>query len=418
VFARVDPQTRKFLADEAGLRDIEITEGDEEVARVASFTFEDLSDAEPMPHGVYCSRVFKRRAANLHLRVIKDDRTFLVTIPNPVKAAFADWQPRPLPQTCRVGEVDIVLQSLTCSVPEDPDGFKEGQVVAKFEAFYQGRKVEGVEFSDDLDLADATGNVGDEACPPLFAESAWKVRKSFRRTDAFPFSETEGIICASVPMPAPGKYQILPLREEDMKGRFRTAAVVGRGHYLWRGGTFVESGEVLSEEELTAMLAREKEDVLILNALEPCVVLMRASSWLRRWDGWAEGDDPGEKLVRGRWGGQGHWLRRESDMAIRANFGGWPEVISFSLTEDKEASPQPGTPISVQIVSQKEEVAEFFVAPPKLYSPPQSVDPEKGPPLSPGTPITVQVMPVRQEIHEFFVAPPLVPAEPAISSEK
>jgi hypothetical protein len=108
-FTQFDPKTGKFLPGLIWGLEVETGDGYSVVGPADNFA----RDAPPMPHGAFCAAVYDRRKAELKLRLHIQNRTAVVSIPNPAaNEHYPAWQPESLPQFRRVGELEVVLRSM------------------------------------------------------------------------------------------------------------------------------------------------------------------------------------------------------------------------------------------------------------------------------------------------------------------
>jgi hypothetical protein len=346
----------------------------------------------PMPHAIFTAQSYDRRKAELPLRVSCQGRTATFVVRNPLaNAQFPAWQAEPLPQTRRVGEVEVVLRALTASrrspesaiTSDDDDTPHAGEkpdlsqltifnppaeVEAEIAVLHDGREVPGLIFTDGLNIFDATGNEGDEQHPPPYSEPVWKVQKTMMRTEDFPFALTDGAAFGPVAMPGAGKGQVLSVPAERRKEGFRIVALLGPGSYVVQEGAILNSGRPLSEREFGDVPAAEKDSVVI-NTPVPVVAILFVAPY-PQWD--TEGgtyhtvrfwrDGRGSKM--GPNGEREDAWRADSHHTFAGNVIVALEIYDFG--PDGTSAPPAGAPISIQIVPLREETVEFLVAPPKL----------------------------------------------------
>jgi hypothetical protein len=175
------------------------------------------SDVLPMPQKVYHCRIFDRRRPELRFRIsyyehadfadFENRQITDLVISNPAsKIQFPVWEPKPLPQVRRLGEVDVVLRGLTFSpVSKEEENVyrslrtkvRKFKLVEKVEVLRQGKPIKGLELGNAA-FADATGNWGLRYMPLPSSERAWKVMVDVTRTGDFPFSEKQEVFLEPV----------------------------------------------------------------------------------------------------------------------------------------------------------------------------------------------------------------------------
>ena len=133
----------------------------------------------PQPNLSFVVPCYDRRRPSFRVRVEASHKTLDIEVPNPVAGAvFPEWKPEPLPQTRRVGNLEVILRPL--EVTRLDDGTLH--VFPHFEVLEAGHPAE------DIDVyaffSDATGNTKNQGAftnmLPL-TEPAWKVRATFSR---------------------------------------------------------------------------------------------------------------------------------------------------------------------------------------------------------------------------------------------
>jgi hypothetical protein len=346
----------------------------------------------PMPHALFTARSYDRRKAELPLRVTSQGKTATFVVRNPLaKVQFPIWQAEPLPQTRRVGDLEVVLRALTASrrspgsaaASDDDDtshaGEKPGlssltffnppaEVETEIAVLHDGREVPGLRFDDGLKIFDATGNEGDERHPPSYAEAVWKIQKTAMHTEDFPFAVTDGVVFGQLAMPEAGKGQLLGVPAERRKEGFRIVALLGPGNYTLQEGAVLGSGRPLSPKEFDDLPAADR-DTVIINTPVPVVAILFVAPE-PQWDtaggtfhtvrAWRDGR--GSKMEQNGaredpWNVDSHHTFAE-DASVAL------EIYDFG--PDGTSAPHADTPVSIQIVPLQRETVEFLVAPPKL----------------------------------------------------
>jgi hypothetical protein len=391
-FTRYDPKTREFLPDVDSNLKVECA--DFAGAFVNDSGNMPTATRLPMPQAVFLGVNFERRRADLRLRVTRQGATSVFTIPNPsAHAQFPAWQPEPVPQTRRVGELEVVLRSFGFYKEEDPEPtYIHSQVRAELEVRHRGEKVPGLIFFLEAQLHDATGNWGDELRPPPFSEPAWKISRPVMRTGDYPFGAADGLVFGPVPMPAAATCHVFKVPDVDAKEGFLLAALVGAGCYTFQEGVVLSAGPWMNEEEFAAATEREsRPNIVMINAEAPAVALVftadhRDQKWSRNY-------------------GVHRAIRMTFDGQSRGLEGGVPD----SLFQKNSYHTLPVSFASIEVcdLTGKGELMPMI---PNLDSPPDQSG-EKKPIPPPGTAVTIQIVPVREEKVEFFVAPPTRPAE-------
>jgi hypothetical protein len=313
--------------------------------------------------------IFSRRSEDLHLHVAMGGEAFVFAVPNPAaKISFPEWTAEPLPQTRRVGELDVVLHSFSILGRDHP----RPSFSPRYQILHQGKEASGLAFQTKL--IDATGNVGTRGQPPSLTERAWKVQSVAHRTARYPFTDHEQETLGPARMPGPGQYTVLNLSEEAQAQGFRMAILVEPGPLQDGEGVFVAAGDSRADSEAAAFLTSLRLERSSRHKVrDPMLVLLfcfpndatAETKWMERYR---------NKVVRLRWDGQlqGLWTPEQEWRCAVPMFGsmiGISDVYRLSgINEESQeiTPPLPGQPVTIQIAPVKPETIEFFVEPPKL----------------------------------------------------
>jgi hypothetical protein len=381
-FTRLDPNTGKFLADvnPPGMHLEPVAPGllpPDANSPFSRYWFNSqFRPADPpTPNTSYYCSVFDRRTAEIQFQVTTDEGAAFFSIPNPTaKIPFPVWQPEPLPQTRRVGDLEFVLRALAIAKQSEPSRSNmrsspgDFVVSSEIQVSYRGQKVKGVEFFGGWVISDATGNIGDELRPPPLTETAWKIRTQFYRSGDFPFDPTDGLVFPPVDMPETGKAELLAIPDAEAKDGFYLAALLGPGRHILRGREVLYSGAPISAEEFEELREKVKiPNMVMINSAQPTLVLLRKLDPERRTGPariLSDGQSYGLNGVR--W----HGDARKADVSIYFPEGDFTPFEVYGWDGKETPPPSPGTSVTVQIAPYQEmESVEFLVAPPKL--PPQ-----------------------------------------------
>jgi hypothetical protein len=317
----------------------------------------------PMPNRPVTVNPYERRNPSLRVQVRIEAMNWSseIVVANPAATtSFPEWQAEALPQTSRIGELDVVLQSL--SVLTRDDGAKT--VLPRVDVLQRGQSAPGLRFDRWL-LTDATGNTGTVDVPPPLSERAWKMRTMVWRTGDYPFAANEGLMLGPVPMPGGGKFGVFPLPEMAANHGLRLAILLGPGWYVWKDGVFLEArGAVKPEEVATIRNRPDLKDALFINALTSIVVLLYE----------AEAGEPAKwshaglaaMAVRTLWGDHAYGLRTSRTDFLDHSFSGNVRVMVYEIAGWKGWPPAEGTAVQVQTVPVRPERVEFLIAPPSL----------------------------------------------------
>jgi hypothetical protein len=357
-----DPRTGKYLpAVEGALRVRSMYGTTDPIVSSLSYPFV-YKDVQPMPHAAFQLSVYDRRKETVPLRVTMQNQTFELRIPNPAaKIAFPRWQPETLPQTRRVGDLDVVLREFLF-VTSQKDRWASGQPITQpyveFEVLQQGKKSKGIRVLPGLNFTDATGNRADGGHPPPFTEAAWKMRVQVSRTSDYPFVPTEGLLIGPALMPTAGRIAFLKVPAAEEEQGFRMAALVGPGSYIWKDGVLEATTEAVFES-ITA--GTEWADGKTIKTAEPLL-------WLSFVDRTQEQSIARTMVAtRMQWGGRSYGLMREqTSFPWPAGWSQFPRTSSYELGDEKNPAPPPGTPVTIQLVPVRMETVDFMVAPPKM----------------------------------------------------
>jgi hypothetical protein len=283
----------------------------------------------------------------------------------------------PLPQTRRIGAVDLTLESL--HLWDSSQSIFNGRPSTKpiwavrpqFTLRHQGEKISSA-LDINWEFLDATGNPGKERTPLSFREPAWKIRAEVSPNGDYPFSDDEGLALGPVPMPGPGEYQVLPVPANEVQQGLRFAALFGEGRYLWRDGAFVPVPPARDGESFTDRVDTDPTTAMHVRATEPVlVILFGFTKSTRAGTKWETIGRSGLLQTTGRssvvqiTAGKSRCGLSEEDQewwltpsAREAGAAG-----SFRIPQHN-ATFAPGTSVSIRIVPVKPETIEFLVAPP------------------------------------------------------
>jgi hypothetical protein len=398
-FTHYDPRSRKFLFDpinQLAVEEVNALEGTPYFVNHNSGAFADLQSLvesqPPMPHVLVSMGNYERRRPVVHMRVKMQGQTAELTVPNPAaKLQFPVWKAEPLPQTRRIGKLDVVVRGLKTwreldgSVLE-PDDAREGRLVTapEIEVLHDGEPSDGLHLWSTF--ADATGNSSTDLAAnadrrPMWplSERAWKLRVTTLRKETYPFEATEGVMLGPVPLPEPQKYHVFALPKEEMAEGLRLAVLLGPGRYVWRDGAFVEVGEAISDGthaqdflQAGPPQAIGEGDVSVwihINTTTPAfVVLFVAEDETGKWA------KAFQNVVRFQCGSPDFSAWTETGQASRSFLppkfsAGRSGALCYQLGNPFEQppgkpGPPPGTPTTVQIVPVDRKTVEFFVEPP------------------------------------------------------
>lgn len=365
-FTTYDPRTRQYV-DPVELMEIKLIE---DGPNGRSEGGSDIKSDYPTPLMYSKIGVFDRRKADLRFRITTmEGQVSDMVVPNPAaKIRFPEWQPEALPQTRHVAGLDLVLRSLKMS--SDGVGFCGG-LRPELEILDHGQKAAGLGWSFST-LVDATGNSSSDRLLPL-TESAWKLQTKVWRTDDYPFTEREGSTLGPVAMPGPGNYVILKTAERDSVLPF--AALFGPGHYRRQEGAFVRVGGVAEGEEEVIFGDSERAPTVELNLKAPALVFFSREGVYGYHE--EKRKEAPLNVVRIKSAGRDQRV----NLAKLKVFGSIEaEVYHFSSTGDRDAAgrPSPGTPVTVQLVSNKPEIVEFLIAPSSI-APKEDLSPKENP---------------------------------------
>ncbi len=147
-------------------------------------------------------RSFPRREREFLLRFTKYDGTELgsIKVPNPTRAKFPEWTPRPLPQTATNGDVLLTLKG----VVQRGSGHR-AYLIADYDlvstnTLWAGNRVTYSGYSD------ATGN---EGLLLSFKEPAWKVTATVHRKEAHRLLDSEKLILTNLVAPDAGAFVLM-----------------------------------------------------------------------------------------------------------------------------------------------------------------------------------------------------------------
>lgn len=320
----------------------------------------------PTPHLVLPVDPYDRRNAKLRLRIEVAGAVSEMVVPNPAaKVRFPEWRTEALPQSRRIGELELVLRSLTTLRREDNQSLV---VTPEFDVLFHGKLARGLTF-DRWVFTDATGNKGTTDSPPPLSERAWKVETTLVRTGDYPFAADEGLMFGPVPMPDGGKYEVFSLPDEAANKGLRLAVLLGPGWYVWKGGTFLEARGAVTEGEAGAYRGRpEMKDALMINTTTSVVVFL----FVGEADGsvkWIEGR-LSSMVARTLWDDHAYGLPVGSGVSVTHSFPTKRvvETMVYEVSNWKGWPPAVGTPVRVQCVPLPvtPERVEFLVQPPKL----------------------------------------------------
>lgn len=356
-FTCYDPKTGKYLPRIGGKVRVE------GVDRTGFFAEEGLQFAEammPTPCTGVEMYLWNRRSAELKLRITCQGFAKELMINNPAaKIPFPQWQPESLPQTRRVGQLEVTLQTLRV-LPFD----SAPAVEPIFEVRHEGRLSRGLRF--ETRILDATGNATRSALPPPFSEPTWKVQSTVWRTGDYPFAETEGQIFGPAPVPREGQHEILALLKGNREPELRLVALLGAGEYWWRDGAFVDRSAAFDAQGIAGA-----KNTLTIRCSNPVLVLLYLypddAAANRKVQERAE-----ERAIRFRWDHNAENLAENNryDINNTASFSGSGVGVHYCyklpVTTDGDLLAPPGTAVTVQIVPAKPETLEFLVAPPIL----------------------------------------------------
>jgi len=185
------------------------------------------------------------RQKKLRFRLEMDGGTLEFVAANPAYLKkLGVWQPQPLPQTQRVGEVEVTLRDLRW-VPSISDWPGENPCVVEPSWLTRVQGVQNAEaLSEEVQILDAGGNVKMDL--GILSEPAWKVRATFTRTRRYPFHDPEVRWIAKVePRPAesiaPQSYELVPLDADTVQQGVKLIGFFGAGQF-----GFSAAGEVRS----------------------------------------------------------------------------------------------------------------------------------------------------------------------------
>jgi hypothetical protein len=382
-FTRYDPRRRKFLPDvnlPLDVEEVNALEG-------TPFLVPHVPDSpgspgttheyeQPMPHCLVGMGNYERRRPVVHLRVRIQGQTAVLAVPNPAaKLPFPVWQAEPLPQTRRIGKVDLVLRELRPRMP-DEDGVElptgdEGKgpraVEPVFEVLRDGEPAQVLDLWDGV-FVDPTGNRSSLSTLPSLSERVWKLQANVRRNESYPFDETEGLLRGPVPLPGRQRYHVFELSKDEVTQGLRLVALVGPGHYLWQDGEFVAAGEPFSEKaEADAFFNGGLADdgsLRINAAAHVLVVLFQAGKYHSRTK-WGRAD---LIVARGKCDSPDFALWNFAPDTVQNNVPplGLSSAFCYQLKVPDAGNGTEATPqTTVQVVPVNLEPVEFFVEAPK-----------------------------------------------------
>ncbi len=147
-------------------------------------------------------RSFPRRQREFILRFTKYDGTDLgsIKVPNPIKATFSEWTPRPVPQTATNGDVVLTLKG----VVRHGSGHRS-YLVADYDLVSTNTPWSGTR-ATYTGYSDATGN---EGLHLSFKEPAWKVTATVHRKEAHRLLDSEKLILTNIVAPDAGAFVLM-----------------------------------------------------------------------------------------------------------------------------------------------------------------------------------------------------------------
>jgi hypothetical protein len=385
-FTHFDPRTKAYIPGIEQKLSLSAVNSGDYLEFESSRSWNPYGGVLPMPHlFVTCPR-FERRKANVSLRVTMLGQTSELTVPNPAAdVSFPQWKPEPLPQTRRMGELDLVLRSVSFRRDEDGKLVTPPALNPVFEVLHHGKESQGID-GGEMKWFDATGNQSIGQGDLLsFSERAWKLRVTAFLVEGYPMSRSEGVVLDPVPLPGSGQIEFFRVPERGRKERLSMAIVVGPGRYVFQDGSLQMIGEPLTnQDEIRAFLF-------------PAVSSLAS----------APGQPPVPSLDQVLYGEPVRPLRINAIV---------PTCIFFpSISEN--AKGQPHFPPYLTRIEAGHAVGKFGlgIAIPGTFAgrevipityPLQSADAEGRELPPPGTPVTAQLLFVEDVVHEFIVAPP------------
>ena len=192
---------------------------------------------------------YPRREKTMRLNLSIHGQWIEWELPNPLYgSSFPVWDVQPFPLTVKEGDLEFTATGWTTTV--------QGWILAGA-ARYKGKAADHVIYG--VEATDATGNHGYPGFLPP-GEPAWKVNFTMRAGDREPLSPERLVDFGKARVPADGEHVILEVPPRMMEGQTMFVALVGRGTFAFRNGTYAASELPEATPNLKRVMATARVD--------------------------------------------------------------------------------------------------------------------------------------------------------------